>query len=94
MDRSVVSDADLSLVTAELEGSEVPYDLRQPVEPAPVADTLLGVVDEEAADLVVIGVRRRSPVGKLLLGSTASQVLLGARCAVLAVKAPVAKDHR
>ena len=37
-------------------------------------------------DLVVIGLRRRTPVGKLLMGSVAQRILLGAECAVLAVK--------
>lgn len=47
---------------------------------------LLGVADRERAELIVIGVRRRRPVGKLLLGSHAQRVVLEAACPVLAVK--------
>jgi len=39
-----------------------------------------------SADLVVVGVRHRTPVGKLLLGSVAQRVILDAPCPVLAVK--------
>lgn len=52
------------------------------------AEDLMDVAADVSAALIVIGVRRRSPVGKLLLGSTAQQVLLQAECPVLAVKAP------
>lgn len=51
------------------------------------AEDLLQAVTDEAAELLVIGLRRRSPVGKLVLGSNAQEILLQADCAVLAVKA-------
>jgi nucleotide-binding universal stress UspA family protein len=59
----------------------------EPVDNDP-AGTLLEVVDEVNADLLVIGIRRRSPVGKLVLGSVSQDILLRAQCPVLAVKAP------
>ena len=51
------------------------------------AEELLAIVDSAAAELLVIGLRRRSAVGKLLLGSTSQRLLLQCPCPVLAVKA-------
>ncbi len=54
----------------------------------PTASQVLRVAEDVEADLIVIGLRRRSPVGKLLLGSVSQELLLEADCAVLAVKVP------
>lgn len=55
--------------------------------PTSIAESVLSVVDREGAELLVIGVRRRSPVGKAVMGSDAQDMLLQANCPVLAVKA-------
>jgi nucleotide-binding universal stress UspA family protein len=68
------------------DGLEVTFDV-EPVSAAP-AEHLLEVAHQLGADLIVIGLRRRSPVGKLVMGSVSQQILLGAECPVLAVKAP------
>lgn len=52
------------------------------------ADELMKLAEDERADMIVIGVRRRSPVGKAFLGSESQDILLQADCPVLAVKAP------
>jgi nucleotide-binding universal stress UspA family protein len=49
-------------------------------------EDLVGFARENGAHLIVIGVRKRSKVGKLMFGSTAQYVILEAECPVLAVK--------
>src|SRR3712207_3818400 len=50
------------------------------------AHAVLDVAAEVGADIIVVGTRRRSPVGKLLLGSLAQEILLAADVPVLLVK--------
>ena len=70
-----------------LEQAGVPWTLHQPVRGREASEEIVRAAHEARADLVVIGLRHRSPVGKLIMGSTAQSVLLDAECPVLAVKA-------
>ena len=72
---------------ARLRDSGVRYRLIEYARGNAPAEDLLQAAKDEDADLIVIGIRRRSPVGKLILGSNAQDILLHADCAVLAVKA-------
>jgi nucleotide-binding universal stress UspA family protein len=86
-DAAIRAEGEMEAVKAKLEASGVPYDLRQLVRGFEPAEDLIGIADTADADLIVIGLRRRSPVGKLILGSNAQRILLDAKCPVLAVKA-------
>lgn len=69
-----------------LENSDVAHEVRHMQRSDDVADDLVQLALELSAELIVIGLRRRSPVGKLILGSNAQRILLDAPCPVLAVK--------
>jgi nucleotide-binding universal stress UspA family protein len=58
-----------------------------PSEAGRPSDAILTVAEREGVDTIVIGLRRRSLVGKLVLGSNAQEILSRATCDVLAVKA-------
>jgi nucleotide-binding universal stress UspA family protein len=81
------SEEQLSDVDATLEKEGVEHEVRQLVRGLDPAEDLIHVAEEVGAEIIVIGLRRRSPVGKLILGSNAQRVLLDAPCPVLAVKA-------
>jgi len=73
----------LGALESRLAGVE--HEVRQSVG-GDVADQVLDVVREVDADVLVIGLRHRTPVGKILMGSVTQRLLLEAPCPVLAVK--------
>jgi nucleotide-binding universal stress UspA family protein len=72
-------------VQARLATSGVPFQWTQPVG-VDAAASLLTAMESDDAELLVIGIKHRSPVGKLLLGSVSQRVLLECPKPVLAVK--------
>jgi nucleotide-binding universal stress UspA family protein len=64
----------------------VKLEVRQTPHSGDLADAVLTAGDEAGASVIVIGLRKRSPVGKLLMGSAAQSILLDADRPVLAVK--------
>ncbi|GAA1213167.1 universal stress protein [Prauserella alba] len=69
-----------------VEGAPVSFEEPDPRDRDPVG-SLLDTATRREASLIVIGLKRRSPTGKLLFGSMAQHVLLEANAPVLAVKA-------
>ena len=70
-----------------LEESGVSFTLVQHLRGNDAAEELLAVAeDNQDVTMIVIGSRRRSPVGKLIMGSTGQRVILGATVPVVAVK--------
>ncbi len=80
-------ESELNRIQRELDEAGVEHEVRQLVRGNEPAEDLIAVAEEEDADFIVIGLRRRTPVGKLILGSNAQRILLDASCPVLAVKA-------
>ena len=85
---TAADELDLDAVTARLEAEGVSHSISHPdIGSGTASDAVLGVADEVGAELLVVGMHRRSPVGKALLGSNAQRILLSATCPVLAVRA-------
>lgn len=78
----------LSGLRAEIEAEGLEVQVTQVTDAQSVAETLLEEAKKADAELLVIGLRRRSRTGKFLLGSIAQTVLLRAPCNVLAVSLP------
>jgi nucleotide-binding universal stress UspA family protein len=65
---------------------DVPFEMREVDRRDDPADDILTAIEEEHVDRAVLGVRRRTPIGKFILGSTSQRVLMEAKCPVTCVK--------
>lgn len=87
VDKRFAQGEDVNQLETTLRASGVEWQVQQPVRGRDAAEEILAAAESARADLIVIGMRHRTPVGKLVMGSTAQRVLLGARCPVLSVTA-------
>ena len=77
---------EVEAVRERLAASGLDAEFRQLVRGREPAEEVVAAAEEAGAELVVIGLRRRTSLGKFLLGSTAQRILLDAPCPVLCVK--------
>jgi nucleotide-binding universal stress UspA family protein len=85
VDRRFAHDADIAAVEERLSGEGLDVTVRHETVPD-VAEAVVDAAREVGAGVVVVGTRRRSPMGKALLGSVAQRVIIDAECPVLSVK--------
>jgi nucleotide-binding universal stress UspA family protein len=85
VDAGFAQSTEVGEVEERLANCGVDFELTQPVG-VDAATELLKTMDRADAELLVIGIRHRNPVGKLLLGSVSQQLLLECPKPVLAVK--------
>lgn len=83
---------ELDTIKSTLDQEGIEHEVRALVRGNEPSEDLIEVAEESNADFIVIGLRRRTPVGKLILGSNAQRILLDASVPVLAVKATDADD--
>jgi nucleotide-binding universal stress UspA family protein len=87
-DNRYADEGQLAELRAQLEATGLDHEVVHSIERKDPSEVLVDLAAETNAELIVIGIRRRTPVGKLILGSQAQRILLEAECPVLAVKAP------
>src|SRR3954451_1980402 len=87
---TAADERDLDALAARLDDEGVPHRIEHlDIGAGTASDAVLDVAEQVGAELIVVGIHRRSPVGKALLGSNAQRILLNAGCPVLAVRADV-----
>ena len=86
-DPSIVNGYEAERVEERLATLPIEAELKQFVRGKSTIEEIEEMVAALQVSVLVIGLRKRSPVGKLLLGSMAQEILLNVDCPVLAVKA-------
>ncbi|QXL85168.1 universal stress protein [Comamonas sp. NLF-1-9] len=86
-DPNVVSGYEVERVEERLASLPIKAELKVFVRGNSAIEEIEELVQTLPVSVLVIGLRKRNPVGKLLLGSMAQEILLNVPCPVLAVKA-------
>lgn len=86
-DPSFADVQDFERVQELLSTTGLNVELKQYVRGKNAVQEIDALVESLKISVLVIGLRKRSPVGKLIMGSVAQELLLTVSCPVLAVKA-------
>ncbi|MEY4100449.1 MAG: hypothetical protein RL300_1620 [Pseudomonadota bacterium] len=86
-DAAMADATDIERIEDLLAKSGVDAEVKQFVRGNDAVTEIEALVSSRNIDLVIIGLRKRTAVGKLLLGSVAHDILMSVPCPVLAVKA-------
>ena len=87
-DSSLADVQDFERVQQILANTNLNAELKQYVRGKNAVEEIQGLVESLQVSVLIIGLRKRSPVGKLIMGSVAQELLLSVSCPVLAVKSP------
>ncbi len=86
-DAAMASAQDAERIEKLLADAQLDAEFKQFGRGKSTVEEIETLVDALPASLLIIGIRKRSPVGKLIMGSVAQELLLSVSCPVLAVKA-------
>ncbi len=86
-DESMAAVHDVGRVEQLLADSGLDAEFKQFVRGKSAVAEIEAMVESLQVSVLIIGLRKRSPVGKLIMGSVAQELLLSVSCPVLAVKA-------
>lgn len=87
-DAALADTLDIERVENLLAATGLDAQFKQFVRGQSAVAEIESMVESLPVSLLIIGLRKRSPVGKLIMGSVAQDLLLSVSCPVLAVKAP------
>ena len=86
-DPALISGYEAERVEERLASLGIQAEFKQFVRGKSAIDEIDSLVTELNVSVLVIGLRKRTAVGKLLLGSMAQEILMNVDCPVLCVKA-------
>lgn len=87
-DASLVPSFEVEQIEAQIAAQGVEGEFKQFVRGKDAVEEINDLVETRDISILIIGLRRRTAVGKLLLGSVAQEILMTVSCPVLCVKAP------